>query len=135
LKSDNKSNLEKYYQSCPFPKPKPDKPRKKQNGWKDKPNRRCWYTGQLGAERHEIFGGPNRQTSIDHGFQVDVCREIHERLHANADDWARIENLKWKMYYQHLYEQRLMRLGVDRKEARKLWMTMIGKNYLPQLPE
>ena len=129
-----KSDLDSYYQSCPYPKPKQDsKPKKKQNGFKDKPQRRCWYTGQPGAERHEIFGGPNRQTSIDMGFQVDVCPEIHARLHANADDWARIENLKWKMYYQNMYEQRLMGMGMDRKEARKLWMAMIGKNYLPQI--
>lgn len=128
-----KSDLDSYYQSCPFPKPKQEKQRKKQNGWKDKENRRCWYTGQPGAERHEIFGGPNRQTSIEFGFQVDVCNKIHERLHANADDWARIENLKWQMYYQSMYEERLMQLGLNREEARKAWMAMIGKNYLPQL--
>lgn len=126
-----KSDLDRYYQSCPFPKPKTVKPKKKQNGFKDKPNRTCWYTGRPGAERHEIFGGPNRQTSIDMGFQVDVCPEIHARLHANADDWARIENLKWRMYYQNAYEQRLMELGMERKEARKAWMAMIGRNYLP----
>ena len=128
-----KSDLDRYYQSCPYPKPKPDgKPKKKQNGFKDKPQRICWYTGKPGAERHEIFGGPNRQTSIEFGFQVDVCPEIHARLHANADDWARIENLKWRMYYQHVYEERLMQLGMPPEEARKAWMAMIGKNYLPQ---
>ena len=128
-----KSDMDEYYQSCPFPKPKTDKPKRKQNGFKDKPQRRCWYTGRPGAERHEIFGGPNRQTSIDMGFQVDVCPEIHARLHANADTWAQTENLKWRMYYQNQYEQRLMGLGMGRKEARKLWMAMIGKNYLPQI--
>ena len=127
-----KSNLDSYYQSCPFPKPKPGrKPKKKQNGYKDKPERRCWYTGQPGAERHEIFGGPYRQTSIEFGFQVDVCPEIHARLHANADDWARIETLKWRMYYQHVYEEKLIQKGLDREEARKAWMAMIGRNYLP----
>lgn len=127
-----KSDLDSYYQSCPYPKPKPDsKPKKKQNGFKDKPRRRCWYTGRPGAERHEIFGGPNRQTSIDLGFQVDVCPEIHAKLHANADDWARIENLKWQMYYQFIYEESLMQLGMSPEEARKTWMAIIGKNYLP----
>ena len=126
-----KSDLDRYYQNCPFPKPKTIKPKRKQNGFKEKPNRTCWYTGRPGAERHEIFGGPNRQTSIDMGFQVDVCPEIHARLHANADDWARIENLKWRMYYQNAYEQRLMELGMERKEARKAWMAMIGRNFLP----
>ena len=123
--------LDEYYRTCAYPKPKEKKPKKKQNGWKDKPQRRCWYTGAPGAERHEIFGGPNRQISIDLGFQVDVCPEIHARLHANADDWARIENLKWSMYYQYIYEESLQRLGKNRKEAREEWMHMIGRNYLP----
>lgn len=123
--------LEEYYRSCAYPKPKQSKPKKKQNGYKDKPNRICWYTGRPGAERHEIFGGPNRQTSIEHGFQVDVCPEIHARLHANADNWARTENLKWGMYYQYVYEQRLVQLGLDSEEARQCWMAMIGRNYLP----
>lgn len=123
--------LEEYYRSCAYPKPKQSKPKKKQNGYKDKPNRICWYTGRPGAERHEIFGGPNRQTSIEHGFQVDVCPEIHARLHANADNWARTENLKWGMYYQYVYEQRLEQLGLDKEEARQCWMAMIGRNYLP----
>ena len=129
----SEKSLNDYYQTCAFPKPKPDKkPAKKQNGWKDKPQRRCWYTGKLGAERHEIFVGPNRQTSIEFGFQVDVCPEIHVRLHQEADDWARIENLKWRMYYQHIYEERLtQQLGLTPEEARKAWMAMIGKNYLP----
>lgn len=126
------NKLDEYYQNCAFPKPKPDtKPKKKQNGWKEKPQRRCWYTGQLGAERHEIFGGPNRQISIELGFQVDVCPEIHARLHAGADSWARIENLKWQMYYQHIYEQAQMQLGWSREEAREKWMELIGRNFLP----
>lgn len=127
--------LKDYYQSCPFPKPRETKPRKKQNGFKDKPNRICWYTGRPGAERHEVFGGPCRQTSIEHGFQVDVCPEIHAKLHANADTWARIENLKWKMYFQSIYEEKLMHMGVDPKGARECWMAMIGTNYLPQREE
>ena len=129
MKSD--ASLDGYYQSCPFQKPKAEKKNRKQNGWKDKPQRRCWYTGQPGAERHEIFGGPNRQISIEMGFQVDVCPEIHARLHANADDWARIENLKWRMYYQHITEKAAISLGMTPEEAREKWMDMIGRNYLP----
>ena len=129
MKSD--ASLDGYYQNCPFPKPKAEKKHRKQNGWKDKPQRTCWYTGQPGAERHEIFGGPNRQISIEMGFQVDVCPEIHARLHANADDWARIENLKWRMYYQHIFEKGAISLGMTPEEAREKWMDMIGRNYLP----
>lgn len=125
------SDLDAYYQTCPFPKPKPDKKKKLQaNGYKDKPQRRCWYTGVLGAERHEIWGGPWRQTCIDMGFQVDVCHEIHERLQANGDEWARAENLKWQMYFQSMYEQKLIDSGITPGQARECWMALIGKNYL-----
>lgn len=125
------SELEQYYQDCPFPKPKPEKKKQLQcNGYKDKPRRRCWYTGASGAERHEIWGGPWRQTSIEMGFQVDVCPEIHAQLQANGTEWARIENLKWQMYYQNLYEQKLIATGITPDQARECWMALIGKNYL-----
>lgn len=129
VKSNNE--LDNYYQQCAFPKPKPTK--KKQllcNGYKDKPERKCWYTGQLGAERHEIWGGPYRQTSIRMGFQVDVCPEIHAELQANGTEWARIENQKWQMYFQSQYEQKLINTGVKPEHARDAWMAMIGRNYL-----
>lgn len=67
--------LDEYYQTCPFPKPKTTKKKKKVNGWKNKKYRRCKYCGEGNAERHEVFFGANRQTSIDNKFQVDVCRK------------------------------------------------------------
>lgn len=125
------SGLDKYYQQCPFPKPKPTKKKPLlSNGYKDKPQRRCWYTRTLGAERHEIWGGPYRQTSIEMGFQVDVCPELHAELQANGTEWAKTENLKWQMYYQQLYEGKLIASGIKEEQARELWMTLIGKNYL-----
>lgn len=132
MKKQEKSNgLDEFYQSCAFPKPKPTKKKPLlHNGYKDKPQRRCWYTGAPGAERHEIWGGPWRQTSIDIGFQVDVCPEIHAELQANGTHWAKTENLKWKMYYQHIYEQKLINSGITPEQARKCWMALIGRNYL-----
>lgn len=128
---NDRKALDEYYQTCPFPKPKPTKKKKiLENGWKDKPKRRCWYTGKPGAERHEVFPGIYRQTSIEMGFQVDVCPEIHRQLQANGTDWARIENLKWRMYYQHLYEEKLISSGIKPEQARECWMHMMGKNYL-----
>lgn len=125
------SGLDKYYQQCPFPKPKPTKKKPLlSNGYKDKPQRRCWYTGAPGAERHEIWGGPCRQTCIEMGFQVDVCPEIHAELQANGTTWAKIENLKWQMYYQNLYEQKLIDTGITPQQARETWMALIGRNYL-----
>ena len=132
MKNLRKSNdLNTYYQNCAYPKPKPTKKKKLlYNGYKDKPQRRCWYTGAPGAERHEIWGGPLRQVSIREGFQVDVCPEKHRELQANSTKWARIENLKWRMYYQNKFEQSLIESGITPEQARKLWMDMIGKNYL-----
>ena len=88
----------------------------------------CSYCGQTKIVMAESQKDANERVTLDCS-----CPEIHARLHANADNWARIENLKWKMYYQNMYEQRLMGIGMDRKEARKPWMAMIGKNYLPQI--
>ncbi|MCB6992924.1 hypothetical protein LI177_05415 [bacterium 210820-DFI.6.37] len=120
-----------YYNTCPFPKPKTEKKRKKQNGWKDKPNRTCYYTGKPNAERHEIFGGTrNRQTSIDMGFQVDVCPEIHRRLHARADEWSQQEVKRWRIYYQVQYMDKLIQTGLTEKQALDCWMALIGENYL-----
>lgn len=125
--------LDSYYANCAFPKPKSKKKKLLHNGFKDKPQRICWYTGRPGAERHEIFRGPNRQTSIEMGFQVDLCPELHARLHVNADDWAKTENLRWQLYYQTVYENGLRELGMTPKQARAKWMTVIGWNYLPEL--
>lgn len=127
----SEKDLNEYYQSCPFPKPKPEKkPRKKQNGYKDKPKRTCWYTGEPNAERHEVFSGIYRQTSIDMGFQVDVCPRIHAELQANGTEWARTENEKWRMFYQKQYEDRLIETGVTPEQARECWMHLMGRNYL-----
>ena len=52
-----------YYATCAFPKPVTKKKKPACNGYKDKQNRICAYTGERGAERHELFGGANRQTS------------------------------------------------------------------------
>ena len=123
--------LDDYYQSCPFPKPKPTKkPKRKQNGFKDKPQRICWYTGEPNAERHEVFPGIYRQTSIDMGFQVDVCPRIHRELQVNGTDWARAENRKWRMFFQKRYEDKLIETGITEEQARACWMDLMGRNYL-----
>ena len=124
------SDIDSYYRNCAYPKPGKAKKKILHNGYKDKPQRRCWYTGAPGAERHEIFNGPNRQTSIELGFQVDVCPEIHARLHASADPWAKAENKKWRMYFQAKHEEELIASGMTAEEARMEWMRLIGKNYL-----
>ena len=66
-------SLKQYYKGCAIPKPQDKKKKKAVNGWKDKPNRYCIVCGAGYAERHEIFGGSNRQYSIDDGLQIDLC--------------------------------------------------------------
>ena len=134
MKNQAKSeSLEKYYQNCAFPKPKVKKEKKKVNGFKDKENRICHYCGRPYAQRHEIWGGPWRQTSIDMGFQVDVCPEHHAELQANSSEWAQEENRRWQIYYQLTYEEKLIKSGISSVQARSCWMHLIGNNYLHEL--
>lgn len=125
------SKLDNYYQNCAYPKPKKTgRKRKKMNGWKNKSNRVCKYCGKPYAERHEVFGGSNRQISIDNEFQVDVCRKHHEELHANSTEWAINENKKLRQHYQLKCEIELIEQGYTAEQARRAWMLLIGRNYL-----
>jgi hypothetical protein len=119
-----------YYAACAIPKPGTAKRKKKCNGWKDKPSRVCAYDGTPFAERHEVFGGANRQISIDLGFQVDVSPARHAELHANLTDWARAENLRLKRHFQAKHEAELVEDGMSADGAREAWISLIGKNYL-----
>lgn len=123
-----------YYATCAIPKPGTRKKNKKCNGWKDKPNRYCAYTGQPYAERHEVFGGANRQTSIDLGFQVDVSPEVHRELHENCSDWAKAENKRLRQKFQSQYEQELIEAGMEPEQARYAWIQLIGRSYLDDMP-
>lgn len=119
-----------YYKTCAYPKPQTRKKKKKQNGYKDKASRFCAYCGKPYAERHEVFGGSNRQISIDLGFQVDVCHEHHEELHMNCSKWAQQENIKLRRFYQKKYEEEKIDEGMTPEQARNDWMILIGRNYL-----
>lgn len=119
-----------YYDTCAFPKPQSKKKKKKCNGYKDKADRICTYTGRPFAERHEIFCGRNRQISIDYGFQIDVCHEIHEELQANITEWAQAENLRLRQKCQTEYEDKLTCAGITPEKAREMWLKLIGRSYL-----
>lgn len=122
-----------YYTECAFPKPTKTKSRKKYNGWKNKPERVCYVCGRPYAERHEIFGGSNRQISIEEGFQVDVCPEHHYELHQNITEWAKAENARLKAEMQLTYMEKLNDEGYSDEEALRVWMLLIGKNYVEGL--
>ena len=126
----SKDKAMSYYETCAFPKPQDKKKKKKVNGYKNKADRVCAYTGRPFAERHEIFCGRNRQISIDNGFQIDVCPEIHAELQANITEWAQAENLRLRQKCQLEYEDTLIGSGIAPDEARKLWLKLIGRSYL-----
>ena len=129
-KTEKSSSLDSYYRNCPFPKPAKKKKQLLHNGYKNKAERRCYYTGQIGTERHEIWGGPWRQTSIEMGFQVDLSPEMHRKFHAAQEDWIIREINWWKRHYQETYENKLIESGIRPDQARQCWMALIGKNYL-----
>lgn len=146
----DKQALREYYQRCPCPKPAPKKKkRRKQNGWKDKPRRYCVYTGQPYAERHELFyGNPDRQKSIDHGFQVDLCPPIHQLFHGQVDKaklqalqipgmfpdplaWAEEELDNLRQECQRNWEvTQEMEMGWTSEEARREWIKLMGRSYI-----
>ena len=120
-----------YYDTCAFPKPQDKKPKKKVNGYKEKPKRICYYCGSTGAERHEVYPGRGkRQICIDYGFQVDLCSECHRQLHENATPQAQERNQYWKEHYQKKSEQKLIELGISPEQAREMWIALIGRSYL-----
>lgn len=136
-----------YYNNCPFPKPGTKKKKKKANGWKNKKDRYCYYTGQPYAERHEVFGRSNRQISIDNKFQVDLHPAIHKLFHGEVDHkalkeldvqgmyphpeiWAEKEIKRWRQHYQQKHESELIDKGMTAASAKQYWITWIGENYL-----
>lgn len=124
--------MSKYYETCPYPKPGNVRKKKKVNGYKDKPNRLCYYHGTPGADRHEVFRGANRQNSIDHGFQVDLCPVCHAELQADLTEWAQEQNLMWRRHYQKKYLKECRNKGMSEAQALRAWMILIGRNFLEE---
>lgn len=121
--------MNEFYKTCAVPKPQTKKKKKLTNGWKDKPYRRCAICGAYGAERHELFGGANRQTSIKMKFQVDLCREHHEAFHRQDAEWAPVVT-EYRARAQRKWELDMVSAGISPQDTRKLWVEMIGRNYL-----
>lgn len=125
--------MNEYYRTCPFPKPQDTKKKKLMNGYKDKANRICAYCGRPNAERHEIFGGPNRQISIRYGFQIDVCNDHHGLLQENIALWAQEQNRLLRAKCEREYLDNLIDDGLTEEQALDMWMQLIGKNYIDEL--
>lgn len=121
------------YKGALFPKPTFKKKKKKVNGWKDKHKRFCKYCGAPYAERHEVFCGPNRQNSINFGFQVDVCPAHHKWLQDNIEPDAQAENQRLKEDFERKYIEELTEEGISQEDALTAWMLLIGRNYCDEL--
>lgn len=117
----------------PVPKPKSKRKKKLYNGWKNRPRRMCYYCGTYNADRHEIYGGSNRQKSIEMGFQIDLCRKCHKAIHAAATPLWQERKQYWQCYYQREFEDKLIAADITPAQARDTWMSMIGKNYLDEV--
>ena len=125
---------EKYYMYAITQMSRAAREKKTYNGWKEKLERICFYTGRPYAERHEVFpGNPNRQISIRYGFQVDLSPERHRELQANISPWAKAENQKWRETYEQVYIDGLVDEGVSADDALQSWMRLIGRNYIQEL--
>ncbi len=125
---------DKYYRYAAEQMERASREKKKYNGYKDKPERICFYTGRPYAERHEVFSGrPNRQISIEYGFQVDLCVEKHRELQDNITPWAKAENQKWREAYERNYIDALMSENINEEDALRRWMRLIGRNYIEEL--
>ena len=119
-----------YYSECAFLKPKTHKKKKECNGYKNKSERTCAYTGAGNAERHELFGGPNRQTSIREGLQIDLSPEKHRELQDNITERAQAENKRLKAEAQtHWMNEYMETEDVNEAAALRAWMLLIGRNY------
>lgn len=147
---ENKEALGEYYATCAYPKEgKKKKKKRKQNGWKNKAVRRCRYTGQPNAERHELFyGNGKRQISIDLGFQVDLCPPIHRLFHGivgkaelealnvpgmfpDPEGWAKREVDELRRGCQEAWEAKeQMEQGITPEEARERWIQLMGRSYV-----
>ena len=45
----------------------------------------CERCGGIGTQTHEIFfGNPNRQKSIEMGFQEVLCKQCHDKVHSDV---------------------------------------------------
>ena len=131
IETQKRKSLEAYYKNCAFPKPQDKKPKKKANGYKDKPKRLCHYGGTPHAERHEVYPGTGRrQICIDNGFQVDLCPACHRAMHENRTPAAQAANKFWREKYQREYEAELIASGITPEQARELWIGLIGRSYL-----
>ena len=88
----------------------------------------CGTTQDL--HHHEVFyGTANRKISIANGFQEYLCGYHHnlsnEGVHFNHD-----LDRRFKEKHQMIFEGEKILQGYTEKEARKMFMVLVGKSYI-----
>lgn len=102
-----------------FPKPK----KKKKRGHKTNPRpteiimcERCGT--RPSTSTHEIFGGSNRNFSIENGAQMRLCEFCHQYMHEASDHQADIR--------KHHQERIMAEKGWSLED----WVREAGRNYI-----
>lgn len=68
-------------------------------------NGRCWVTGTtIDLDKHEIFGGANRQISMKWGMVIELSRKWHDL--AKLDEFVRLFFQKWgQRQFEKMYPE------------------------------
>ena len=113
-----------------YPKPDFKKQKKAQNNKRILEPRRCALCHRvLLCETHEVFGGVNRQNSIEYGFQVPLDSRCHDLVTRNSESTLEAQQ-NWRTCYQELQEETWQSEGKTPEEARAMWIELMGRNYL-----
>jgi len=82
----------------------------------------CYFTGSPNVDRHEIYFGSNRKTSIANGFFVYLR---HDR-HIADSQWATPHNNRTL----DLHLKRVCQRKFEETHSRQDFMNLIHRNYL-----
>jgi len=109
------------YAGLAFPKPKARKgnSRKAKNNPVPTIYDRCIICGRPYASLHEVFGGRNRQNSIDWKMQVRLCNEVHH-LEVTINPKGELAT-SLKKEYQRKFES---------EYGHEKFIGVFGRNYL-----
>jgi hypothetical protein len=82
----------------------------------------CWACGMTrGLQTHEMFGGANRNKSIEHGLQVYLCEVHHTGILGVHTSMNGVMKDALKRYGQEKFEQ---------THTRDEFMRLFGKSWL-----
>lgn len=87
--------------------------------------KRRWNNERFyGSHRHEVFGGANRQLSIDDGLVIFLSPALHDMsdlgIHFNKKFRQEVQNIgreTWKKYYNKTEEDFIKRYGKSFREV------------------